>query len=323
MVCLHDSIYVHNIRDMRLMNSIRHIAPNDSGLCSLSLMSHLAFPISNECGELQLYDAENLRIKIKIKAHDSPLSAFNFSPNGQLLATASEKGTVIRVFCVKNGQRVHEFRRGVKRCVRIASLNFSGCSNYLCVSSNTETVHVFKIDLKLVEEVERQNCINNNDETSDGSSGSNSSVDTMSSGDSMESKSEGSLSSNRWSMGFITKYLPSPVSDVLTQDRAYSSVQLNQAGLRYQCAIAKLEKEFKLLAACEDGFLYVYDFDASKGGDCKLIRAHDLRSPLDGITGKFEAIYFCVLHAVVDFHFPIDIERRFWQFWHCRGGNRR
>lgn len=91
-MCLRDSIYVHNIRDMRLMNSIRHIAPNDSGLCSLSLMSHLAFPISTDYGELQVYDAENMQVKIKIKAHDSPLSAFNFSPNGTLLATASEKG---------------------------------------------------------------------------------------------------------------------------------------------------------------------------------------------------------------------------------------
>lgn len=91
-VCLQDSIYVHNIRDMRLMNSIRHIAPNDNGLCSLSLMSHLAFPVSNECGELQVYDAALMQMRIKIKAHDSPLSAFNFSPNGMLLATASEKG---------------------------------------------------------------------------------------------------------------------------------------------------------------------------------------------------------------------------------------
>lgn len=83
---------MHNIRDMRLMNSIRHIAPNDNGLCSLSLMSHLAFPISNECGELQIYDAENMQVRLKIRAHESPLSAFNFSPNGALLATASEKG---------------------------------------------------------------------------------------------------------------------------------------------------------------------------------------------------------------------------------------
>lgn len=80
---------------MRLMNSIRHIAPNDNGLCSLSFMSHLAFPISNECGELQIYDAEKMQVKIKIKAHDSPLSAFNFSPNGTLLATASEKGSLL------------------------------------------------------------------------------------------------------------------------------------------------------------------------------------------------------------------------------------
>lgn len=41
-----------------------------------------------------------------------------------------------------------------------------------------------------------------------------------------------------------------------------------------------------MLAACEDGFLYVYDFDEAKGGDCKLIHVHDLRSALDGITGK-------------------------------------
>lgn len=265
---------------MRLMNSIRHIAPNDNGLCSLSLMSHLAFPVSNECGELQVYDAENMHVKIKIKAHDSPLSAFNFSPNGQLIATASEKGTVIRVFCVKNGQRVHEFRRGMKRCVRIASLNFSNCSNYLCVSSNTETVHVFKIDLKLVEEVERQSSINNNNDEQD--YGSSSSTDTTSSGDSVDIKTE---NCNRWSMGFFTKYLPSTVS-VLTQDRAFATIQLNQAGLKYQCAITTLGKETKILAACEDGFLYAYDFDGTAGGECKLNRAHDLRSPLDGITGK-------------------------------------
>lgn len=190
-------------------------------------------------------------------------------------------GTVIRVFCVKNGQKVHEFRRGVKRCVQIASLNFSSCSNYICVSSNTETVHIFKIDMKAVETAERQNCINNNDGETNNSNSS-----STSSGNSVDSKPE---SSSLWSMGFFTKavtsYLPSPVSDVLSQDRAFASVQLNQAGLRHQCVVTKLEKETMVLAACEDGFLYVYSFDDAKGGECKLIRAHDLRSPLDGITG--------------------------------------
>lgn len=35
-----------------------------------------------------------------IPAHDSPLAALAFSPNGTKVATASEKGTVIRVFHV-------------------------------------------------------------------------------------------------------------------------------------------------------------------------------------------------------------------------------
>lgn len=178
---------------------------------------------------------------------------------------------------------MHEFRRGMKRCVKIASLTFSSCSNYICVSSNTETVHIFKIDMKLVEEVERQGCVNAN-ENSD-STGS-----TSSAGSSSDEMAGGS----RWTMGYFTKamtsYLPSPVSDVLNQDRAFASVQLAQAGLRHQCVVTKLEKQTKVIVACEDGFLYIYDFDTSKGGECKLARAHDLRSPLDGITGKTEEI---------------------------------
>lgn len=51
-----------------------------------------------------------------IQAHDSPLAAVRFSADGTRVATASEKGTVIRVFAVPSGERLFEFRRGVKRC---------------------------------------------------------------------------------------------------------------------------------------------------------------------------------------------------------------
>jgi autophagy-related protein 18 len=50
-----------------------------------------------------------------IQAHDSPLAAVRFSPDGKLVATASEKGTVIRVFSIPNAERLFEFRRGLKR----------------------------------------------------------------------------------------------------------------------------------------------------------------------------------------------------------------
>ena len=81
-----------------------------------------------------------------IPAHDSPLAAIAFSYSGTLNATASEKGTVIRIFRVEDGARLHEFRRGVKRCATIYSLAFSADSQYLAASSNTETVHIFKLE---------------------------------------------------------------------------------------------------------------------------------------------------------------------------------
>ncbi|XP_062546887.1 WD repeat domain phosphoinositide-interacting protein 2-like isoform X2 [Armigeres subalbatus] len=289
-VCLEDSIYIHNIRDMRLLHSIKNMANNPVGLCTLSLSSHLAYPISETTGELQIFDAGNLTSRLKVKAHDSQLSAMNFSFNGTLLATASEKGTVIRVFCVKNGQKVHEFRRGLKRHVSIGSLNFSICASYVVASSNTETVHIFRIDPKSIEQAERRNCIDNGAATAatNSNTGSSNNNDGESENGGETEKGE-DTSNGRWGMSFITKavtaYFPTNVvTDVFSQDRAYATVQLAEAGLRYECVIAKVEKETRLLLACEDGFLYMYDFDDSKGGDCKLIRAHDLRLPLHGIT---------------------------------------
>lgn len=259
-VCLKDSIYIHNIRDMRLLHSIKQLPENPSGLITLSLNSHLAYPSTKDCGNIQIYDAGNLQPRIVIEAHSSNIAAMNFSSTGSLLATASQKGTVIRVFCTKNGQRVMEFRRGVKRYAQIVSLNFSICGNFVSVSSNTETIHVFKVDQKAKDTAERRQ-------------------DKMAlteSGDEEEKSSP--VERSGLMRAFMETFIP--VSTMLYQDRAFAHVQLNEAGLRYTCVIAKLEKDLRLMVACEDGFLYIYDLDAN-GGECKLIKCHDLRGDYD------------------------------------------
>lgn len=148
-VCLEESLYIHNIRDMKVVHTIRDTPPNRRGLCALASDSdhcYLAYPGSPTVGQVQIFDAVTLQAKIMIPAHDNPLAAIAFSATGTEIATASEKGTVIRVFSVEDGSKLFEFRRGVKRCVAISSLAFSTCSKYLCCSSNTETVHIFKLE---------------------------------------------------------------------------------------------------------------------------------------------------------------------------------
>ncbi|XP_067006590.1 WD repeat domain phosphoinositide-interacting protein 2 isoform X1 [Anabrus simplex] len=248
-VCLEESLYIHNIRDMKVLHTIRDTPPNPSGLCTLSINSdhcYLAYPGSNTIGEVQIFDAINLHAKTMIPAHDSPLAALGFSPSGTKVATASEKGTVIRVFLVHDGTKLYEFRRGMKRCVSISSLVFSMDCNFLCCSSNTETVHVFKLEEP--EEALRQ----------------------------VPDENQG------W-RGYLTKavqvsvtYLPSPVTDVFNQGRAFASVRLPFQGLRNVCAITTIQKVLRLLVASADGFLYVYTLDTAEGGDCTLVKQHRL-----------------------------------------------
>lgn len=266
-VSLKDAIYIHNIRDMRLLHSIKNLPENPMGVISLSLNSHLAYPCVKDRGNIQIYDAGNLQDRIIIEAHSSSIAAMNFSSTGSLIATASQKGTVIRVFCTKNGQRVMEFRRGVKRYAQIVSLNFSICGNFVSVSSNTETIHIFKVDQKAKDAAERRQ-----DKLALTESG-----DEDERGGNDENSRSGLIKAFSKAMEFI------PMSTMLYQDRAFAHVQLNEPGLKYTCVVAKLEKEMRLMVACEDGFLYIYNVDAS-GGECKLLKCHDLRGSLYDIT---------------------------------------
>ncbi|XP_055373295.1 WD repeat domain phosphoinositide-interacting protein 2 [Condylostylus longicornis] len=249
-VCLEESLYIHNIQDMKVVHTIRDTPSNPTGLCALSSSSehcYLAYPGSVTSGEVQIFDAINLHAKTMIPAHDSPLAAIAFSPSGTEIATASERGTVIRVFSL-DGTRLFEFRRGVKRCVSIGSLSFSTCSEYLVCSSNTETVHIFKLDRTYAEPESKQ-------------------------------------SSDDW-MGYLSKtvssYLPTQVANVFT-GRAFASVVLPEAGIKRLCAIATIQKTLRLLVASQDGYFYVYSIPQIEGGECQLIKKHDLKS-VENIT---------------------------------------
>ena len=49
---------------------------------------------------------------ITIPAHESEIECFCLSQDGKLLATASGKGSIIRVFSTNNGQCIGNIRRG-------------------------------------------------------------------------------------------------------------------------------------------------------------------------------------------------------------------
>lgn len=93
-VCLEESIFIHNISDLKLIHSIKHIPRNPSGLIALAPSSDqcfLAYPAKNTTGEVNIFDALKLENKLTIAAHDNPLVSMTFDSQGIKLATASER----------------------------------------------------------------------------------------------------------------------------------------------------------------------------------------------------------------------------------------
>ncbi|XP_066971525.1 WD repeat domain phosphoinositide-interacting protein 3 [Macrobrachium rosenbergii] len=123
-------------------------ANNPKGLCVLcpnSNNSLLAFP-GPRAGHVLIIDlADTEKSPLDIMAHDSPLSCIALNLPGTKLATASEKGTLIRIFDTANGQQLNELRRGAN-VATIYCINFSHDSSLLCVSSDHGTVHVFSTE---------------------------------------------------------------------------------------------------------------------------------------------------------------------------------
>lgn len=91
-VFLEDKIHIYDITTMNRVHSIE-CAPNINGIGALSSDAdypYLAYPAGNG-GDISIFDTMTLRPVCNIPAHKTKLAVVNFSLNGEMLATASDK----------------------------------------------------------------------------------------------------------------------------------------------------------------------------------------------------------------------------------------
>ncbi|KAK4441754.1 Autophagy-related protein 18a [Sesamum alatum] len=143
-VVLEQKIFVYNFADLKLLHQIETIA-NPKGLCAVSQVagSFVLVCPGLQKGQVRVEHYASKRTKF-IMAHDSRIACFALSQDGNLLATASSKGTLVRIFNTHDGSLLQEVRRGADRA-EIHSLAFSATAQWLAVSSDKGTVHVFSL----------------------------------------------------------------------------------------------------------------------------------------------------------------------------------
>lgn len=129
------------IRAPNLIHSIHPTGPNPYALATLS--GDLLVMPSQTVGQVQLVPLQGGSKRI-LRAHQSTLRCMALSDDGTLLATASEQGTLFRVYHTKTLDQAAEFRRGVDPA-RTYSLAFSPNNRWLATTSDKGTLHVFDL----------------------------------------------------------------------------------------------------------------------------------------------------------------------------------
>ncbi|SSD58249.1 related to Autophagy-related protein 18 [Saccharomycodes ludwigii] len=145
-------------------------------------------PSIKKNGDIIIFDLKNLQPIMVIEAHKGEIAALTISQDGKYFATASEKGTIIRVFSVENGNKIYQFRRGTYP-TRIHSLNFSVDNTFLNATSSSRTVHIFKL-------VSSTPSIDTNKNTSvlSSSSSGNTAISSSSEGEAIDDEISGNAS---------------------------------------------------------------------------------------------------------------------------------
>lgn len=161
-IALQNSIRLYSFEKPPNLISVYETADNLLGLCCLT-DKFLAFP-GQTPGQIQVVNVITGNISI-IPTHSSALRAIQISPDGELLATASEtvstslsflcvpltceyltstKGTIVRVFTTSSFAKVAELRRGIDPAT-IFSLAFSPSGTLLACTSDKSTLHIFDV----------------------------------------------------------------------------------------------------------------------------------------------------------------------------------
>ena len=143
-VALATKVYVYRFSDLKLLDQIS-TQVNARGLvalCPAPAQNVLACPgVNRGHVRVELYDARKSTI---VAAHESDLCRLALNSDGTLVATCSDKGTLVRVFDSHTGAQVRELRRGVDRAV-IYSIAFDPESRFVACTSDKGTAHVFSI----------------------------------------------------------------------------------------------------------------------------------------------------------------------------------
>jgi autophagy-related protein 18 len=324
-VVLEEEIYLYDIANMTLLYTIA-TSPNPNAICALAPSSekcYIAYPLpkpreeSGErrpshapplstyvqptTGEVLIFDAIKLEAVNVVEAHRAPLSSIALNSEGTLLVTASETGTIIRVFAVPSGAKLYQFRRG-SYPTSIYSMSFNLNSTLLCVSSTTDTVHIFRLGAPPVgpsggppESPKGHNrrwsrAMSYDSGAESPTAGASPGSEVTESPIAAGKPSGGTFGSmirrssqmmGKSVVGVVGGYLPQAVTEMWEPMRDFAFIRLPKGGLggsstgsQLRSVVAMSSSSPQVMVVTSDGGFYIYSIDMENGGEGILVKRY-------------------------------------------------
>ena len=236
-VVCRDKIYVFNLSTFKNIDIIE-TGDNSHGIVAVSYKPEetlLAYPDKKK-GQVRIKNYEKSSV-FYINAHENNIAYITLTYDGSLLATASEQGTLIRIFNTENGNKIQEVRRG-KDKADIKYICFEPNLKYLAASSNKGTIHIWSLSetLKSLNKTTDNNC---------------------------------NLIENKTS---VLKWLPNFLGGEFFNSE-WSFAQVRITDNRSICCFGE---DNTIIIVSTEGKYYKAKIDAEKGGDCKIIKEEQL-----------------------------------------------
>ena len=236
-VVFRDKIFVFDLSTFKNIDIIE-TGDNSHGIVAVSYepeQTILAYPDKKK-GQVRIKNYEKSSI-FYINAHENNIAYIALSNDGSLLATASEQGTLIRIFNTENGDSLQEVRRG-KDKADIKYICFEPNYKFIAASSNKGTIHIWS----LANTLKNLKKVNEDDSNL------------------VENKKSG------------LKWLPNLLGgEFFNSEWSFAQVRISDP--RSICCFGQ---ENTIIVVSTEGKYYKAQIDIEKGGDCKIIKEEQL-----------------------------------------------
>ena len=208
-------------------------------------------------------------------AQDDQISYISLNNDGTLLATSNEKGNIIKIHSCINGNLLSQFYRG-KDKAEINYICFDNLSNFLAVSSDKGTIHIWSLGgvldkLKLIKNDPNNKIVQDNKEEEKKEDEKNEDKNLISENNDINNENKININEERDSEK-IDVVLPRNKKAMFSQnEKSFAQIRLNS-----NKSVCSFQKNNIIVVITYDGKYYQVQLDTNKGGNCQIIAQNSL-----------------------------------------------